>query len=378
MRFIFNLPLLIFGLILGIGSLGLSAIRQQPPESPGILFMSERTGDAEIYLMRPDGSHQRRLTYRPGRDGAPIPNPAGGTAIFSSKQGRIWNLVQISLFGHRQQPLIRLTALLKDPTISPDGKTIFFGVTFSERVGPVNTAIAAIRPTTDEFRLMADTETQKTRLSLSPDGQWLVFAVPQNGLTDDLYLMDSNGTQLSRLMQGTAFSAARWTPDSRTLLVVTADAGNWDIQQLTVGSNQPTPLMNSTAYEWNPHVSPDGQWLSFLSNRDGNTEIYRMPLTGGDVERLTHDAGEDFIAEFSPDGEWILYTNDPDGPGSYTPDVWKMRADGSDKTRLTHTPGVDASPAWLPIVDLPFTAWAFGIVSLLLVGFGLLRLRDSV
>ncbi len=362
-------------LVLTLSSV-LSITRAQTPQSPGILFMSERTGDAEIYRMRPDGSHQFRLTYRPGRDGAPLPNPSGGTAIFSSKEGRIWNLTQISLFGHTQQPVIRLSTLLKDPALSPDGETIFFGVTFREKVGPVSTAIAAMRPATDEFRLMADTETQKTRLSLSPDGQWLVYAVPQNGLTDELYLMRSDGTQLSRLMQATAFSAAHWTPDSRTLLVVTANHGNWDIQQVVLGSNQITDVMNTPAYEWNPHVSPDGQWLVFQSDRDGNTEIYRMPLVGGAVDRLTNDAGEDYIAEFSPDGRWILYTNDPDGPDGHTPDVWKMHLDGTQRTRLTFTSGVDTAPAWLPILDLPFAGvglLAMGLLMLVATGWRLTR-----
>ncbi len=363
-----QITLALLGTLILALSAALSIARTQTPQSPGILFMSERTGDAEIYRMRPDGTHQFRLTYRPGRDGAPIPNPSGGTAIFSSKEGRIWNLIQISLFGHTQRPVIRLSTLLKDPAMSPDGETIFFAVTFREKVGPVSTAIAAVHPATDEFRLMADTETQKTRLSLSPDGQWLVYAVPQNGLIDELHLMRTDGTQMSQLMQATAFSAATWTPDSRTLLVVTADAGNWDIQQVVLGTDQIAHVMNSTAYEWNPHVSPDGQWLVFQSDRDGNTEIYRMPLTGGDVERLTEDAGEDYIAEFSPDGQWILYTNNPDGPDGHTPDVWKMRLDGTQRTRLTFAEGVDTAPAWLPIHNLPFAGVGFVALGLLMVG----------
>lgn len=142
--------------------------------------------------------------------------------------------------------------------------------------------------------------------------------------------------------------------------------------------------------------------ILFLSNRDTggrNKEIYTMDSTGGNVTRLTYTdehhfmvgidstktylvvtradkdtenprglgdedrkslwvlnlkTGEEILLtdphnlaegdSFSPDSEWIVFWMVPDG--EKTSDIYKIRRDGSDLTRLTHTAGHECDPAW--------------------------------
>lgn len=373
MRALFVIHIIVFGAVLSILGVILLISRQQSAQSPGIVFMSERDGDAEIYVMRPDGSQQRRLTDRPGRDGAPIPSPAGKWLVFASKLGGGWQLQGLSLFAHQQNALPQMSnGDLRDPVFSPDGQRLYGISNYFVGDGTFRSSVMAIHFDRGGAAVLNNTTTQKTRLSVSPDGQWLTYGVPQNGLTDQLFLMRTNGSAHTSLTQTTGFNPAQWSPDSRSILMVTAVEGNWDIQRWVIGENAPEILLDSPFYEWNPHLSRDGQWLIFQTNRDGNTEIYRMKIRAAerDIERLTQDAGEDYIADFSPDGAWILYTNDPDGPDGHTPDIWKMRLNGTERTQLTFTAGIDNAPAWLPIFDLPLAGgWLIVIGGLcLLVG----------
>jgi Tol biopolymer transport system component len=41
------------------------------PDNESIVFVSDREGDSDVFVMRPDGSHVRNLTFHPGADYAP-------------------------------------------------------------------------------------------------------------------------------------------------------------------------------------------------------------------------------------------------------------------------------------------------------------------
>lgn len=96
------------------------------PDGARIAFVSQRDGNAEIYVMNADGTGATRVTNDPQADGRPSFTPDGQTIVFHSARTagkqQIWS---VNIDGSN------LTQLTRDsvnfaPTISPDGQTIAY------------------------------------------------------------------------------------------------------------------------------------------------------------------------------------------------------------------------------------------------------------
>jgi len=84
--------------------------------------------------------------------------------------------------------------------------------------------------------------------------------------------------------------------------------------------------------------------IAFLSNRDGNTELYRMRADGSEQTRLTNTSADEGDFAWSPDGAHIVFISQRDGNA----EIYVMNADGSNQLRLTTTPAFEDLPKWSP------------------------------
>ena len=80
--------------------------------------------------------------------------------------------------------------------------------------------------------------------------------------------------------------------------------------------------------------------IAFSSDRDGNRELYVMRADGADVTRLTGHPESDSSPDWSPDGRRIAFSRNGD--------IHVMNADGSGITRLTYSRVTDWLPDWSP------------------------------
>ena len=85
--------------------------------------------------------------------------------------------------------------------------------------------------------------------------------------------------------------------------------------------------------------------ISFVSSRDGNWEIYLIRADGHDITRLTNQSSSDFDISWSPDGRRLAFVSVPEN-GGY--EVHIMNLDNGSRTTLAGGRVQDWVPAWSP------------------------------
>ena len=91
-------------------------------------------------------------------------------------------------------------------------------------------------------------------------------------------------------------------------------------------------------------TSPLHAKIVFYSARDGNNEIYKMKSDGSNQTRLTFNAVSDAYPVWSPDGRQIAFHSNRDG----NDEIYVMNADGRNQRNLTNHPASDSFADWSP------------------------------
>lgn len=186
----------------------------------------------------------------------------------------------------------------------------------------------------------------------SPDGKRLVISGGGNDTANsakDLFICDLDAsyraTQLRKIIPGTSVNIGEepcWSPDGKQLCAVST------AERLLVvdadGKNLSQILQVDGSYCHQPDWSPDGQWIAFATDRDGNVEVYKVRVDGTELTRLTNSPGLDSRPRWSPDGRWLTFTSNRDG--NY--DIFLMRDDGQSVRPLTRNRATDDHAAWSP------------------------------
>jgi Tol biopolymer transport system component len=149
---------------------------------------------------------------------------------------------------------------------------------------------------------------------------------------------------------------AEISPDGRSLAYSSDRMGNQDLWVMTLGG-EPIQITSDAAHDWGPRWSPDGQRLVFYSHRSGDRELWTMPAAGGAPTRLTHAPGLDATPVWSPrDGREIAFRSERTGDS----EVWVLEEGGRER-RLTNHPAGEYSPAWSPDgLQIAFTSLRSG------------------
>ena len=105
---------------------GLCPVLANAPATAKIVFSSTLDGNAEIYMMNPDGSQRVRLTNHPARDSAPVWSPTGEQIVFNFDRDGKWDLYIMGADGTNVRRVFKTLAHREHPAWSPDGKWIAY------------------------------------------------------------------------------------------------------------------------------------------------------------------------------------------------------------------------------------------------------------
>jgi dipeptidyl aminopeptidase/acylaminoacyl peptidase len=240
---------------------------------------------------------------------------------------------------------------------------------------------------------------------LSPDGQWVAYAVRTRILKDDkneqrLWMVSTRGgDSIALTAEGVSSSHPRWSPDGKYLAFLSSrNAGKsqvWLLNRLGGEAMRLTETVQGVKdFEWspdstrlvlilqdpkpedaeaakerdkeNPAAKPKTpppyviDRLQFKEDTIGYLDRRRTHLYVFDIasKKLTQVSSGDFDDEepaWSPDGKSLAFTSNrskPDPDRSFNTDIWVVAADTADKgthvTQITTNPGADRSPTWSP------------------------------
>jgi Tol biopolymer transport system component len=260
-----------------------------------IVFVSDRSGADEIYVMNADGSNVRE-----------IPTIEGQKAY---------------------------------PVVSPDGRKIVF------TVGPLQAG-----GTSSLYVVSAD-GAHPTRLTSEPgldelptwsgDGAHIAFVSTRDG-NDEIYVMNADGTGQTNLTNNAANDfRPSWSPAANAILFESdrdgLGGGQGMIYTMTAAGASPTPLIAGSNPEWSPSGS------SFLFKRSGQLWVSATP-DGSSVTQITTVPAFYFNPRWSPDASRIAFSNLVNDHE----EIWTVNAaDGSGALQLTpDAQGESYYPSW--------------------------------
>jgi Tol biopolymer transport system component len=178
----------------------------------------------------------------------------------------------------------------------------------------------------------------ETEIAYSPNGARIAF---QAG--SEIYVMNANGTGIVNLTNHPAHDTdPTWSPDGASIAFWSTRSGNAQLHIIPAAGGAATQItfyesLGGTAIH--PDWSPDGQWIAFLwtgSSDDG--ELYRVRPNGSELTRLTHTAAGESSPSWSPDSKRLAYARDGE--------IWVMKKDGTGQVNITGTGTMEAHPVW--------------------------------
>lgn len=259
-----------------------------------IAFTSNRDGNFEIYIMNSDGSNQTRLTNSPDADDFfPVLYHGGEALLFWSHSDVEPTFIRLCwVMSDGSEEGIFIENVGSYSAISSLG---LVAITIYDDFG--HRDIGGVSLGGGEIVQLTDHPGDDTMPSWSPDGKTISFVSNRDGLgTAHIYLMDWDGENQRRLTENDMIEIEpAWSPDgSRIAFTVVDENEDSNIYIIdTDGTNLYQLTNGENSYNEHPVWSPDGKMIAFWSNRTGNFEIFAVRTDGSGLVNLTNNPADD-------------------------------------------------------------------------------------
>jgi TolB protein len=226
------------------------------------------------------------------------------------------------------------------PSFAPDGQSVLFSSNLNGNF--------------EIYELILATN-QLTRLGgavgiapeISPDNRSLVLTRSYGGGIDAIWAMDRYG--LSQHELHSPGWDPSWSPDGQRILFATQVGAKAQLAIVNADGSGFQILTDLPALRGRSDWSADGLHIITYSGPAWNRELFIMNADGSGLHQIGPAGGDSQGPSFSPDGQWVTFTayfnHYRDANGC---EIYIMRIDGSNLTRLTDNSYCDWQPRWGP------------------------------
>jgi eukaryotic-like serine/threonine-protein kinase len=327
-----------------------------------IAYVSDRTGDFEIFLKQVSGGPDINITNNKADDVQPAFSPDGKQIAFVSTRASSSNLlypgVDFSLLGGDiwVMPTLggsprRIAESGNFPSWSPDGAVIIYAIGttwFQPKIRRV--AAQGGEPQDIPITFKAGEPPQPFWLypSYSSDMRWIAFEAGGN-----IFVVSAEGGEARRILKG---RRPAWGTNSQVIIYSNTEPGkNFSLWQVPFSSTDgatsgaPEPLTVGRGRDTQAAVSRSGKLVAYAA-QDLSVNIEALPFdaeTGlqiGPAQPATLGSNIIYFLSGSPDGRSIVFESHR-GAASH---IWRVDT-GSPPVQLTSDPNFnDGAPGWSP------------------------------
>lgn len=247
-----------------------------------LVFVSDRDGSKEIYMMDYDGQRERRITKNDYIDVLPTWSGDNERIVYTSYRKGAPDLYSFNIYTGKTEVISSGgTNWGADWSIKGDL------LAYTSTKHGVNAQIYLREMQTGKERQLTFNRIIDTSPCFSPSGKQIVFTSERMG-SPQIYMMDVDGTNVRRLtFEGNYHDSPAWSPDGERIAYVSRIEGRFDIYIYNLSSNSVYKITENAGRNENPTWSPDGRHLIFASNRGGSYQLYSVDYDGANVRRLT-------------------------------------------------------------------------------------------
>jgi len=287
-----------------------------------------------------------------GGDTVPMPTPFPNVALCNISPDKSELIVGSFTGSEVLQAMWVIPALGGSPrrfVESPGGDATW--MPNGDRLLARSNQLLAINSAGDERKLATlDSNLYTYWLRWSPDGRLLRFMT--NGPTGDaMWEISADGSHFHRMLadwhEEKEAGQGNWTPDGKYFIFRSPHNGRFDLWAIREKgdwfhkvSHEPVRLTAGPLSLESPQPSADGKKI-FAVGSQLRAELVRYDAKS--AQFLPYLGGISVMnVDFSRDGKWVSYVTLPEG------ELWRSRADGSEKLQLTTAPLFVQAAQWSP------------------------------
>jgi eukaryotic-like serine/threonine-protein kinase len=227
-----------------------------------ILYASDGTGSADIWMMNSDGSGLRQVTFGMGRNYAPASSSDGKIIVFHSNRSGNWNIWRADGDGSNPRQLSTSSRDANWPVVTPDGKFAIYH--------------------------QADLE-----------GAYHLWKVPVDGGRP---VQITNAPTMHPAISRKHGKIAAWYSQS-------VENPHWKLAVFSQEGGEPLRVFEPTSASQPDTLlrwTPSGDAITFTDYAKDVSNIWIQPLSGGPPRRLTSfSSGDLYSFDWSQDGKLV-------------------------------------------------------------------------